>query len=148
MNIRLIGVRNEVNRQYNAPTATEIVALIVCDFGCSNTGHNIIIDHQARRLQRVSEDNLSFMALQYPFLFPYGEDRYYEGIGYDARSKRKKTKRGCITMREFYAYRIQQRLTEGQTLQREGRLFHQYIVDAYSIIKEKRLQYLRTHQKN
>ena len=50
-------------------------------------------------------------------------------------------------MREFYAYRIPQRRTEGQTLQRGGRLFQQYIVDAYSIIEEKRLQYLRTHQK-
>ena len=112
LNIRLIGERNEVNRQYNAPTATEVAALIVGDFGCSNTGRDIIIDHQTHGLQRVSKDNPSFMALQYPILFPYGEDGYYEGIRYNAISKRKKTKRGCIIMREFYAYRIQQRLTE------------------------------------
>jgi len=52
----------------------------------------------------VTEDNPSFMAMQYPILFPYGEGGDYEGIGYEAKSKRKKTKRGCITMREFYAY--------------------------------------------
>ncbi len=42
-------------------------------------------------------------------------------------------------MREFYAYRIQNRLGEGKTLIRGGNLFQQYIVDAFSCIEEERL---------
>ena len=38
-------------------------------------------------------------------------------------------------MREYYAFRIQQRLSEGNTLISGGRLFQQFIVDAYCCIE-------------
>ncbi|XP_071708777.1 uncharacterized protein [Rutidosis leptorrhynchoides] len=82
----------------------------------------------------------------YPLLFPYGEIGYHENIPYHCNSGRRKTSRGYITMREFYCYRIQQRENEGTTLLRGGRLFQQYLVDAYTEVEEQRLKYLRNHQ--
>ena len=49
-------------------------------------------------------------------------------------------------MREYYAYRIQHRRNEGQTVFCGGRLFQQFIVDAYTAIKEERLRFIRKKQ--
>ncbi|XP_071728373.1 uncharacterized protein [Rutidosis leptorrhynchoides] len=86
------------------------------------------------------------MALQYPLLFPYGETRYHEEIPYRNNNGRWKTIRGFVTMREFYCYMIQQRENEGTTLLRGGRLFQQYLVDAFTTIEEQWLKWLRNHQ--
>jgi hypothetical protein len=56
-------------------------------------------------------------------------------------------KRESVTMREYYAYRLQQRSHEGTTLLLGGRLFQQFIVDAYTCIEEERLRWVRTNQK-
>ena len=49
-------------------------------------------------------------------------------------------------MREYYAFRLQQRSHEGNTLLLGGRLFQQFIVDAYTSIEEERLQWVRQNQ--
>ncbi|XP_010431521.1 PREDICTED: uncharacterized protein LOC104715846 [Camelina sativa] len=86
------------------------------------------------------------MALQYPLLFPYGEDGYHPDIPY-ATTTEKAIKRKCVTMLEFYAYQIQTRLLEGTTLVRSGRLLHQYAVDAYMAIEQERMGWYRRNQK-
>ncbi|CAJ2669278.1 unnamed protein product [Trifolium pratense] len=49
-------------------------------------------------------------------------------------------------MREYYAYRIQQRKSEANTLICGGRLFQQYVVDAYTAIEEQRMRWYRMNQ--
>ena len=49
-------------------------------------------------------------------------------------------------MREYYAFRLQQRSREGNTLLLGLRLFQQFIVDAYTSIEEERLQWVRQNQ--
>ncbi|GJW29734.1 ATP-dependent DNA helicase PIF1-like protein, partial [Tanacetum coccineum] len=46
---------------------------------------------------------------------------------------------GYVKMKEYYAYVIQYSKEQGTTLLRGGRLFQQYLVDAYTAIKEQRL---------
>ena len=87
------------------------------------------------------------MALQYPLLFPYGEDGYMLGIPYRNLNWSNSRKRESITMREYYAYRLQQCFHEGKTLLLGRRLFQQFIVDAYTSIEEERLQWVRFNQK-
>ncbi|XP_071708928.1 uncharacterized protein [Rutidosis leptorrhynchoides] len=134
------------SRQYNAPSVGEVAALITSDFGHCNSSRDIIVQQRNCAPQRISELHQLYMALQYPLLFPYGETGYHENIPYHCNSGRRKTSRGYITMREFYCYRIQQRENEGTTLLRGGRLFQQYLVDAYTAVEEQRLKYLRNHQ--
>lgn len=50
-------------------------------------------------------------------------------------------------MREFFAYRIQEREHEHGTLLYSKRLFQQFLVHSYSMIESSRLTYIRTHQK-
>ncbi|XP_071728569.1 uncharacterized protein [Rutidosis leptorrhynchoides] len=71
---------------------------------------------------------------------------YHKEIPYRNNNGRRKTIRGFVTMREFYCYMIQQRENEGTTLLRGGRLFQQYLVDAFTAIEEQQLKWLRNHQ--
>ncbi|XP_016649779.1 PREDICTED: uncharacterized protein LOC103332554 [Prunus mume] len=51
-------------------------------------------------------------------------------------------------MRAFIAYQIQERMLQLDTLLKGGRLFQQFLVDAYAALEEDRLDYIRKNQKN
>ncbi|GKC39962.1 hypothetical protein Tco_1052346 [Tanacetum coccineum] len=126
-------------RQYNAPTVSEVAALIINDFGNGLPIRDIVVNKNNTGPQRISKLHPSYMALQYRLLFLYGEDGYHEKIPYHINRGNRKTKRGYVTMKEYYAYIIQQRKNQGTTLLRGGRLFQQYLVDAFTAIEEQRL---------
>jgi hypothetical protein len=146
--IRLIGTRGPNERQYNIPTSSEVAAVIVGDFSVESSNRDIIVEHTSSGLQRISELHPSFMSLQYPLLFPYGEDGFRTDIIYRNIGGRKFKNRKSVTMREYYAYRLQQRPNEGHTLILGGRLFQQFIVDAYTCIEEARLRWVRDNQED
>lgn len=142
--LKLIGRRETDGRTYNLPSASEVAALIVGDIG-STSDRDIIVEKQSGLLQRINELHPSYLAMQYPLLFPYGEDGYRVDIpfrGTDGTRKRKK-----LSMREFFAYRIQDRVNEAATLLLSRKLFQQFLVDAYTMIEAERLNFVRTHQK-
>ncbi|GKD48262.1 hypothetical protein Tco_1277238, partial [Tanacetum coccineum] len=64
------------SRQYNAPTVAEVAALITNDFGDGDPTRNIIVNTKDGRTKRILKLHPSYMALQYPLIFPYGEDGY------------------------------------------------------------------------
>jgi len=148
MKLRLIEQRNTDSNQYNLPTSNDIAALIVGDIGEHEQGRDIIIQDRTDSLQRITKLHPCYMALQYPLLFPYGEDGYTINLKYNINNLSNKYKRKKISMREFYCYQLQERRTQGNTLFRGGRLFQQYIVDAYASVEEDRLDYIRKNQKN
>ncbi|KAK1565724.1 hypothetical protein Q3G72_033350 [Acer saccharum] len=75
--IRLRLMRSHYNDSnvYNLPTGSEVAALIVGDLD-DNVMSDVIVEHKSDGLQRISELHPSFMAMQYPLLFPYGEDGF------------------------------------------------------------------------
>lgn len=135
--LRLVGDRS--NRQYSKVGCSEIAGLIVGDIHDLINRQDIVIEHRTGRLQRINDLYPSFMPMQYPILFPYGEDGFYLGIKYHSCSTRARTRKGTMTAREYYAYVIQKRLNQGLTLLKGGRLFHQYIVDSFTSIEGMRL---------
>ncbi|XP_020105809.1 uncharacterized protein LOC109722257 [Ananas comosus] len=143
--LRLNGCRTETP-QSNPSICSEIAGLIIGDFGSVDGQRDIVVEHKIAGLKRISDLHPSFTAMQYPILFPYGEDGFRIGMTYSNTSRGKVGSRKCVTMREFYAYRIQNRLIEGKTLIRGGKLFQQYVVDAFSCIEENRLDYIRRNQ--
>ncbi|KAK9275061.1 hypothetical protein L1049_022319 [Liquidambar formosana] len=134
-------------RQYVHPTSDEVAALMVGD-GFKNVNHrDIIISTFDQRLQRISEIHPSYMPLQYPLLFPYGEDGWRIGIPYQVGSVPARSVRTTVSIREFYAFRLQYHESEGKTLLQGGRVFQQYVVDAYAAIEEQCLKWVRDNQK-
>ncbi|GKA07138.1 helicase [Tanacetum coccineum] len=136
----------KTTKQYNAPTMSEVAALILNDFRDGLPTKDIIVNRKDDRPKRISELHPSYMALQYPLLFPYGEDGFHEKIPYHTNTGGRKTKRGYVTMKEYYSYIIQQRPNESSILLKGGRLFQQYLVDAYTAVKEQRLNWTRNNQ--
>ncbi|XP_024004049.1 uncharacterized protein LOC112081527 [Eutrema salsugineum] len=145
LSIRLIG-QKEKGRQYDLPTGDEIAGLIVGNFE-SSTGHrDVLVQSKTDGLQRINTLHQHYMALQYPLLFPYGESGFHLNIPYKPTNG-PKIKRENVTIREYYSYQIQSRLSEGKTLILGGRLLHQFIVDAYTAVEEEQLRFNRNNQK-
>ncbi|XP_024007229.1 uncharacterized protein LOC112083434 [Eutrema salsugineum] len=144
-NIRLISQKHR-GKQYDLPSSDEIGGLIVGDFSASTIGRDVVLQYKSSELQRISDLHPLFMSLQYPLLFPYGEYGYHEEIPYH-NQEASQLKRTSMTMREYYAYQIQTRLSEGLTIVKGGRLFHQFIVDAYTATEQERLRFCALNQK-
>ncbi|PVH66941.1 hypothetical protein PAHAL_1G389900 [Panicum hallii] len=88
---RLLGDSSD-----RAPVASEVVGLIVGDIGQTDVGRDIIIEDRSSRLQRINEQHCKFMAMQYPILFPYGEDGYHESLMYPIAIYRYQKYQDCI----------------------------------------------------
>ncbi|XP_010490026.1 PREDICTED: uncharacterized protein LOC104767743 [Camelina sativa] len=143
--IRMVGQRR-YGRQYELPTTEEIAGLIVGDLSATTCERDIVVYPHSDGLQIINEKHPRLMSLQYPLLFLYGEIGYHDQIpNLDVNGKF--LKRSFVSLREFYAYQFQTRPTEGMTLTKSGRLFHQYAVDAYTAIEQERLSFLRNNQK-
>ncbi|KAK1389465.1 hypothetical protein POM88_017643 [Heracleum sosnowskyi] len=65
-------------------------------------------------------------------------DGYHDEIPYVDSNTQSKKKRKRITMKEYYSYKLQVRKDEGLHVRLAGRLYQQYVVDAFSYdIKKK-----------
>lgn len=79
LRLKLISDRATDGRIYNLPTASEVAALIVGDVD-TPSNRDIILETQSRKLQRINELHASYLGLQYPLLFPCGEDGYRHDV--------------------------------------------------------------------
>ena len=77
--LKLISNKENDGRIDNIPTVSEVAALITGDAEVGLT-QDIILETQTGQLQRINELHTSYLALQYPLLFPYGEDGYRHDV--------------------------------------------------------------------
>uniref|UniRef100_A0A6N2KG64 Helitron helicase-like domain-containing protein n=1 Tax=Salix viminalis TaxID=40686 RepID=A0A6N2KG64_SALVM len=146
--LRLIGKRDGDSKQYDDPSSNDVCGLIVGDIGESQTDRDIIIESYSRNLRRISKLHPKFMSLQYPLLFPYGEDGYHTDILFTNQEHYTPSKRQKVTMIAYYAYVIQERLGDSSTLTKGGRLYQQFLVDAFMNVEQERLDFIRSNQEN
>jgi hypothetical protein len=74
--LRILGKRGRDGRRYNLPTASEVAALVVGDYDAADFERDVIVEKQSGLLKRVSTFEPAYWPLQYPLLFPRGEDGY------------------------------------------------------------------------
>ncbi|XP_057248900.1 uncharacterized protein LOC125494758 [Beta vulgaris subsp. vulgaris] len=150
-NVRLqrIGRRDTDGRTYNLPTTYEVAALIVGDIDTADK-RDIIIETRNGKLKQISELRPSYLPLQYPLLFPYGEDGYRVDVFH--RDKNPPTgnskKRDRLTMGEWFAYRMQDRKNEAPTILLSRRLCQQFCVNGYTMMEAKRLSFVKYNQQS
>ncbi|CAN1837196.1 ATP-dependent DNA helicase pif1 [Linum perenne] len=141
--LKLQANRISYRREYDLPTMDELAILIVDETGDDTYQPDIIIQHLSNEMERVSFSHPSLMALQYPILFPHGEDGWHANImlsdTYDSQK--------CVSQCDFYAYRIQTRLGESTNLLISGKLFQQYVVNAYAMVEAERLDWIKNNQR-
>ncbi|KAL7091157.1 hypothetical protein ACP275_12G088400 [Erythranthe tilingii] len=114
--LRLIGKRDRDGRRYNLPCISEVDALIVGDFDSADGERDIIVEIQSGLLRRISLLSPAYLPLQYPLLFPRGEDGYREDIPLRDSNKVFSKRRQKVSMREFMSYRIQDRTRENDVI--------------------------------
>ncbi|GJU24559.1 hypothetical protein Tco_1163180, partial [Tanacetum coccineum] len=107
--IKLYGKRAKDGRNYNLPEANEVAALIVGDIRVGSDKRDIVIQSHEGELQRISELHVLYMGLQYPLIYARGEDGYRTDIDHAEESCSRTKKRKQVTIREWLAYRIQER---------------------------------------
>ncbi|XP_074314965.1 uncharacterized protein LOC141651142 [Silene latifolia] len=151
VSIRLISRREKDGRTYNRPTVSEIAALIEGDIGPNMEKMDIIVKKSCGGLDRISELHPLYTPLQYPLLFPSGDDGYRLGILHSETSIGVSTSdqpREETSCREWFAYRLQDRSSdiEFPTLLLSGKAFHQFLVDGYMMVESHRLNYIRFNQ--
>jgi len=144
--LKLIAGREKDGRTYNVPIVSKVVALIAGDID-ANSKRDIIVETQNGQLQRIHELHCRYLGLQYPLLFPYGEDEYRPDILHHDTLSGKKRKRNCLTMKEWFAYRLQCRPNEAQSLLHSRKLFQQFVVEGYTMVESERLSYIINNQK-
>ncbi|XP_058783552.1 uncharacterized protein LOC131658256 [Vicia villosa] len=89
LKLRLVADRSKDGRIYNQPNVAEVAALIVGDVDTGDK-RDIILERQSGKLKRISEFHPAYLALQYPLLFPYGEDGFRLGVLHRETSSKKK----------------------------------------------------------
>jgi len=137
--LRLFRHRFKDPRVYNTPVVDEVAALIVGDLSTLDVGRDIIVKKVSGQLTRLHETHTCFIPLQYPLIFPYGEDGYQEDIPIrDCQKYGQSRKRIHISLREFIAFRIQDRKVEFGNVVNSRRLFQQFLVDTYTMIEAQR----------
>ncbi|KAF7820632.1 uncharacterized protein G2W53_026087 [Senna tora] len=80
LRLKLIKKRTTGARIYNLPTADEVVALIVGDFDPENVEKDIIVEERSETLKRIDELHPLYLPMQYPLMFPRGEDGYRQDV--------------------------------------------------------------------
>ncbi|KAL6646680.1 hypothetical protein ACP70R_015757 [Stipagrostis hirtigluma subsp. patula] len=141
--VKLFAVPKQHGNIYSNPVASDVVGLVVNDLGTSDEGRDLIVQDHSSHLQRVKETHCKFMAMQYPLLFPYGEDGFHENLEYIRCGRSQKMKRKNVTMVEYFSYRLHDRTGDFNTPLRCKRLTQAYKVDAYCCVEDERLRHYR-----
>jgi hypothetical protein len=146
--IRIVGSNKGDPIQYEMPHAYELALLIVGYFTLEKYQGDIILSTKQRGLQHITIFHPSYMALQYPLLFPYGERGFQLGIPYYEKGKENTTKKKMtiMTIHEYYKYHMHCRPGQTNPFLCYGRLLKQAIVDARAMKDEDRLIYISRNQ--
>ncbi|XP_074352042.1 uncharacterized protein LOC141691202 [Apium graveolens] len=155
----LVSSKSASGRPNQVGPSNEVAALLVGDSDDTCPFRDIVVQTKERYLKRVFETCKHFMQLQYPLLFPYGDDGFHlkiplhnkkhqcQDVETDNDQHPDETHhRTTVTIREYYAYKLMIRPDEGMNLHLGGRLWQQFVVDAFAAVEQYRLDWIRNHQ--
>lgn len=85
------------------------------------------------------------LPLQYPLLFPYGEDGYHDDIAFSTLKDTQCGGRKRISPHEYFSFLIHEKQNVLSTLLHSRILFQQFLVDEHAMVESGRLTYIRCH---
>ncbi|KAL4578339.1 hypothetical protein LXL04_014460 [Taraxacum kok-saghyz] len=160
--IRLYSVVG--SRQYDLPTSNAIGAIVFGDSATFETDYDVVITPKDGIPQRVNKLHQSYMSLQFPLIFLYGQPGYHPNMKLTSPRPYTSNNRQRLSMNMYYAYqlhdrlniynsvlkasRLYDRLNIYSSVLKAGRLFQQYVVTAYCSIELDRIDYIRENQKD
>lgn len=152
--VRLVMETGADRRRENLPTSDELAVILPDEFaGGSRRDIVLAVRDPARnapRLTRIDVTHAAYMPLHYVLLFPHGD----LGWHYELRLREGQQARQRVRLEQRVYYRFRLHIRNGAyryeypALFYGGRLFQQYIVDAFAACETTALNWLREHQKN
>ena len=137
-----INNRTRDQRRYNLPRANEVAAVFVGENGDVPKYRRVAIHPRGQNLQTISILHAHCDSMTYPILFPCGDEGWHPELEKANQSRNRKR----VSMLQFYSYRLAVRQTFS-VIHYAGKLFQQYIVDAYVKTEQNRLAFHRQNQK-
>ncbi|KAL3639544.1 hypothetical protein CASFOL_017451 [Castilleja foliolosa] len=131
---------NVGDRRYEPPASGTLGGIVFAeDYNASD--YDIVVHNKDGPPHRVSKLHPSYIPLQYPLLFPYAEPGWSPQLRlhsvWDGRKKN-------LTVNMYYSFQIHDRDGVYSLLLNGGRLFQQYLVDAYTCIEQSRLDFINS----
>ncbi|KAI8569454.1 hypothetical protein RHMOL_Rhmol02G0280600 [Rhododendron molle] len=123
------------------------IAVVIPGDGTKACGMRDIILHLRgdNQLMQINECHPAYLPLHYVLLFPRGELGWEPDMKqWDVKNDRPAAER--LTQMEFYSYRLFERDTEYSTILRGGKLFQEFLVDAWAATEQNRLTYYKLNQ--
>ena len=131
-------------RRYNAPLCSEVAVLLV---GEEHGKRDIVLRRRDNNLERVAETHRGYDCMQYPLLFPCGEDGYHFNLCQCDPSTGAPKAGKKLSAMNLYAYRLMHRQNDFNILLRGRKVLQQFVVDMYCKIESERLSFIRAEQK-
>ncbi|KAL3618575.1 hypothetical protein CASFOL_037657 [Castilleja foliolosa] len=133
---------NVGDRRYE-PSASGTLGGIVYAEDSNASKYDIVVHNKDGAPHRVSKLHPSYMPLQYPLLFPFAEPGWSTDLRlYSATSGR----RHNLTVNMYYNFQLQDRANMYSLMLNGGKLFQQYLVDAYTCVEQSRLDFINKNQ--
>ena len=138
-------------RRYQAPDASvNEIAVILPGDGDQPTGPQDIILYRKHGppLQRISNLHPFYPSLRYVLLFSTGQLGWYPHLPYHEREEGSESQQKYVTMAEFFHYRlyIHPRDVESNHLFLAGKLFQEFVCEAWAVAEQSHLSYIRMNQ--
>ncbi|XP_030850990.1 uncharacterized protein LOC754317 [Strongylocentrotus purpuratus] len=142
--VKMIFKRGSDQRRYNLPTVDEVAAVFVGEDGMPPDQRDFAVYPKNHHLHNISCLSANIDPMTYPLLFPRGDLGWMPNMLH--RPEKRTKKRINVTFLQFYSFRLAVRQSFS-AIHRGGKLFQQYIVDAYVKTEANRLQYVKNNQK-
>ena len=136
-------------RRENLPTADEVSMILPEEYGTAGFRDivlaqrlNGVVPH--RGFSIINPNHASYLPLHYVLFFPRGELGWHWGrtLNSDGNDRQKLR----MPQRAFYRFRLHTRTDEPATILRGQRLLQQFVVDAWAICDQNKLNWLQSNQ--
>ncbi|KAL3651529.1 hypothetical protein CASFOL_004531 [Castilleja foliolosa] len=140
LSVRLYN--NVGDHRYEPPASGTLGGIVYAD-DPNACKYDVVVRKKGGQPQRVSKLHPSYIPLQYPLLFPFAEPGWSPSLKLHSVSE---GRRQSLTVNMYYSFQIHDRHNVYSLLLKGGRLFQQYLVDAYTCIEQSRLDFVNANQ--
>ena len=131
-------------RGYELPSSNSLGAIVFDKGPESESNFDVVLEYKDGPVKRISKIHKSYMSLQFPFIFIYGQPGFHTKLMQRTANPDAEPKR--VSMNAFYTYQLHPRHDSYNLMFRTGRLFQQYVVGVYCCIEQNRMDFYRKHQ--
>ncbi|RMZ76301.1 hypothetical protein DV736_g6706, partial [Chaetothyriales sp. CBS 134916] len=145
--MRLVLEEGADRRRENLPTSDEVAVIIPDEYGNPSRRDIVLAERggstDQQRCHCIDVTHAVYMPLHYVLLFPYGDLGWHYGMQLHGNRQRDR-----LTLRQHLRFHLHVRDGHELVPFAYGRLFQQFLVDAWATCDQYQLDWYRTHQAN